>query len=102
MRRLVSSLTGPLPLRTLETVATDTFASRATSLIVTILLASMGRSSHFGSERVGRGDSSTVGRSVPAIARICNRLHRGAPEAVRGSVLAGRAFPQPPLLLNFR
>src|SRR5690349_25116547 len=38
MRRFVSSLTGPLPLRTLETVATDTFASRATSLIVTMLL----------------------------------------------------------------
>src|SRR6266705_1273204 len=39
MIRRVSSATGPLPLRTLETVATDTFASRATSLIVTILLA---------------------------------------------------------------
>jgi hypothetical protein len=35
----VSSLTGPLALRTLETVATDIFASRATSLIVTMILA---------------------------------------------------------------
>src|SRR5712675_2454752 len=38
MRRRVFSLTGPLPFSTLETVATDMFASRATSLIVTILL----------------------------------------------------------------
>ncbi|GAC1483397.1 MAG: hypothetical protein NVS1B5_02520 [Gemmatimonadaceae bacterium] len=37
MSRPVASLTGPLPFRTLETVATDTFASRATSVIVTIL-----------------------------------------------------------------
>src|SRR3982074_297591 len=58
MSRPVSSLTGPLPLRTLDTVATDIFAARATSLIVTILLT-------------GYWPIFTPTR------QICNRLHRG-------------------------
>src|SRR5882757_4797870 len=77
INRCVSSLTGPLPFNTLETVATDIFASRATSLIVTILLAakrpglgSLG--GEWGEVRLAR---------LQAISRynatICNRLHRG-------------------------
>src|SRR3954451_17142385 len=40
MRRRVSALTGPLSLSTRDTVATDTPAARATSLIVTVTRAS--------------------------------------------------------------
>src|SRR6266403_2072261 len=78
INRFVSSLTGPLAFRTLETVATDIFASRATSLIVTILLATVDPASDHNLSEVGWTGGQLSCWSIFALQpQICNRLHRG-------------------------
>src|SRR6267378_2199727 len=110
INRFVSSLTGPLAFRTLETVATDIFASRATSLIVTILLATVDPAS----DRIC--PSGIDGRTAELLvdlcltAQICNRLHRGRQTPFLNSARTGSRhlfgrplpFPHHGEPLNFR
>src|SRR5947207_2415927 len=112
MSRRVSSLTGPLPFRTLDTVATETLASRATSLIVTILLASV---CPVASLRVSEPDGETAqlladlfrlahpgngkGQSRD---EICNRLHRGRQSQFADHLSGAAPSARPPQSSNFR
>src|SRR6476620_7181900 len=93
MRRRVFSLTGPLSFRTLDTVATDTFASRATSLIVTMILAKgPGLVPLEGGPRSAAG-CRVIGQSQSGTPKICNRLHRGRQRGLFGGCCRLRSLP---------
>src|SRR3712207_5267547 len=69
MRARAPSLTGPLSLRTRETVATETPASRATSLMVTFRGNTLG-SNGVGPRRRGRGGRRDCKRLQSAVTPV--------------------------------